>query len=410
MKKTILFFIILLMILFNNNNIFSLFITKDNQSTIEKSGKIYLVIIAIDVYKNRLNLENHVNDAKKIKNLLYSNYNIDKVIELYNYSATYENIENLFIKLKKDLKKEDSLLLYFSGHGYIDSYTNESYWICYDSGINEYLKEFWFPNRKLIEYLDGIISKQVLIINDSSFNNNLIKPIFPDKTSNFNDEYFLDAHSKKSRQFLGSGILETGIDESEFSDILYTTLRKLKKNYIDSVMIYNDIKKKMKESIPLLGEIQDLGHEQGASFVLLPRKQELVEIKEEKKEIKKEIPKEQIISQGELKPINKAGIALLPIGTSFTTAGILILVFDIGFLFQEVEEMINNQSDYSYSEYEELYNLNLALFISGIVVTTVGIATLSASIPLIIIKPKNKKISFNISINNSIEAFFLYKF
>ena len=74
------------------------------------------------------------------------------------------NLERGFKKLKKKiyyllhnpkkLKKDDSLLLYYSGHGYIDEKINEVYWLPYDSGINEYLKNLWFSNNELIKSLN----------------------------------------------------------------------------------------------------------------------------------------------------------------------------------------------------------------------------------------------------------------
>src|SRR4030042_1182560 len=86
-----------------------------NQETnLVKTGKQYLVVIALDKYQNRLPLEDRVKNAKDIKKLLYSKYEVDELLELYDFDATSKNINEIFLKLQREIKKEDSLLIYYS--------------------------------------------------------------------------------------------------------------------------------------------------------------------------------------------------------------------------------------------------------------------------------------------------------
>ena len=55
-------------------------------------GKQYLLLIAIDRYKEWLPLKNPVKDAREIKEILLTRYYIDRVIELYDTNATKANI------------------------------------------------------------------------------------------------------------------------------------------------------------------------------------------------------------------------------------------------------------------------------------------------------------------------------
>src|SRR4030042_1655096 len=121
MNKLIIFLIILIL--------FPIFILFNQEPKLIKSSKQYLVIIALDKYKNRLPLQDRVKDSKDIKKLLYSKYQIDEVLELYDFDATNVNIKELFLKLQRDLKKDDSLLIYYSGHGFVDKRSNEIYWL-----------------------------------------------------------------------------------------------------------------------------------------------------------------------------------------------------------------------------------------------------------------------------------------
>ena len=60
-----------------------------SQDLIQKKGKTYLVIVALDNYKNRLPIQGHVKDAIDLKWNIYSKYDIDEIVELYNIDATY---------------------------------------------------------------------------------------------------------------------------------------------------------------------------------------------------------------------------------------------------------------------------------------------------------------------------------
>ncbi len=117
-------------------------------------GDYYLFVIAVDAYVEAktgfLPLNNPCNDAKKIVKTLINHYTFVEPEEdpeskikvtlnqlpapktriLYNKNATYNNILGHFIALSKTLKEEDSLLVFFSGHGKMDR--GDSYIVPYD--------------------------------------------------------------------------------------------------------------------------------------------------------------------------------------------------------------------------------------------------------------------------------------
>lgn len=390
-----------------------------------KTGKQYLVIIALNKYKNRLPLNNRVENAKEIKNILYSKYEIDEVIELYDFEATSSKINETLTGLQRDLKKDDSLLLYYSGHGYIDQKINEVYWLPYDSGINEYLKNLWLSNSDLIKSLNKINAKQIFVISDSCFNLNLLEPFNPEEKIKFTDQYFLDSYSKNSRQFLCSGELETGIEKTEFSQLLINTLRKLRNDYIDPVMIYEDIKDKMNKSVPFLGVSKTLGHEDFASYVLFKRQKELA-IKETEEKIDnkiteaKQTEKEKIVVVKKLlpftslPPINKSGRILMMVSVPVLVSGLSLFGVDMFFMLTALNDKIYSGS--SYEEYVRTYRAHIIMFISSIVVSSIGLIGVVVSIPLIAYKEgafkKKEKVSlnFNMNLNNDFSLFMRYKF
>ena len=102
-----------------------------NNETNHQVGKNYLLIIAIDEYKDKKisNLNNAVRDAKTIKEELLKRYHFDSdhSLELVNNKATKKNIIDCFRKLIKICNDTDSLIVYYSGHGYFDEDFNHGF-------------------------------------------------------------------------------------------------------------------------------------------------------------------------------------------------------------------------------------------------------------------------------------------
>ncbi len=249
-------------------------------------GKQYLLIIAIDKYKYWNSLKNPVKDAKEIKDILINKYYIDEVIELYNEEATKENILKKFISLKDKLKIDDSLLIYYAGHGHLDEATNTGFWIPVDGGLDVYKQENWLPNIQVRGFISNLESTHICLISDSCFSGDILntsRSISPE----INSEYFKKAFILTSRQVLTSGASETVPDDSEFSRQLKMALKKNKNPYLDPLILYNEIRLGVTKTIPMFGHLKETGHQEGASFLLFLKLEDEKDFKEEEKEIVK---------------------------------------------------------------------------------------------------------------------------
>jgi|GEM_PF-3969111 len=91
-------------------------------------GKQYAVLIAVDRYKEWTSLRAPVADAKAIKTILESRYYIDEIVELYDEEASASGIRQLFGKLIDTVQSDDSVLIYYAGHGFTDRF-NTGFWI-----------------------------------------------------------------------------------------------------------------------------------------------------------------------------------------------------------------------------------------------------------------------------------------
>ena len=124
-----------------------------------KVGKNYLLVIGIDKYSNGIpRLNNAVSDAQLFKNALVERYQFEEgapyTIELYDEEATRGNIIQTFDQLILTLKKEDSLVFYFSGHGEYLKHVKTGYWVPVDA-INE-KRYTYLTNNTVLNMIDNI--------------------------------------------------------------------------------------------------------------------------------------------------------------------------------------------------------------------------------------------------------------
>ena len=90
-------------------------------------GEQWLLTIGINTYLSWPRLKTATNDAKALKNVLLERYHVDPshVIEHYDENATRKNILGTLRDLSRKINPDDSLLIFYAGHGHIAvSYTH----------------------------------------------------------------------------------------------------------------------------------------------------------------------------------------------------------------------------------------------------------------------------------------------
>jgi formylglycine-generating enzyme required for sulfatase activity len=230
-------------------------------------GTQYLVIVAINKYQEWPSLKQPVTDAKTLKDVITSRYYIDNVIELYDQNATKANILRLFIDLQNKLQLNDSVLFYYAGHGYMDASSNSGFWVPTDAGLDEYTQANWIPNSQIRGLIENLKARHFCLISDSCFSGDILD-VTRSKPPTVDDAYFKKAYERRARQVLTSGSSEAVPDKSEFSAMLIRALEENDKPYLDPLMLYDDIRLGVTETTPLLGDLRDTGHQEGASFIL----------------------------------------------------------------------------------------------------------------------------------------------
>ncbi len=131
-------------------------------------GKQWFFGVGISEYDEFPNLYNAVKDVTDVGELLVEDYGFlpEHAVTLFNDQATKENIINKLDEFVERVDEEDSLLVYFAGHGHMSAETKRGSWIpgnAKRSSTSRYLR-----NSTIRDYLADIKSKHTLLIADSS--------------------------------------------------------------------------------------------------------------------------------------------------------------------------------------------------------------------------------------------------
>jgi Tol biopolymer transport system component len=229
-------------------------------------GKRFAVLIAVDRYRNWIPLKNPVKDAREIKSILERRYYFDEVIELFDDQATKAGINRLFGKLIERLKPEDSVFIFFAGHGYLDPLSQTGFWIPVDGGTDRFSQENWIPNSQIRGFMASMKSRHVALASDSCFSGDILNPSRGIQ-GEINNEYFKNAYRRVSRQVLTSGASEPVPDASSFARQLKLALEGNRQPYLDCLMLYDQVRLGVSGSLPLFGALKDAGHQEGGSFL-----------------------------------------------------------------------------------------------------------------------------------------------
>ncbi len=246
----------------------------------ELKGELWLLTIGIDSYQNWNRLKTAVNDARAVRDILLQRYNLDRsrVLELYNEQATRKNIIAAFRGLTRKIKSDDSLIVFYAGHGHIDSITKEGSWIPVESGTDD--PSAWLSNHEVKNYLkiDAIKARHVLLISDSCFSGDFFRNSRGNSpfSREISDAALKKAYFRTSRQAITSGGLEPVADSgfsgnSVFSHFLVSSLAANEKPYLTPGELFSEVRAgvgKNAEQLPQFGDLHGVGSQEGGELLL----------------------------------------------------------------------------------------------------------------------------------------------
>ncbi len=198
------------------------------------SGEYWAVLIGIDEYAYAPNLESAVKDVRAVRAVLETRYGFhpDRIKQLLNVQATRKNIENTLYALSREAGPEDSVFIYYAGHGQYDQAGDHGWWVPTDGEPRQ--AGTLITNATVLRYIKGMQARHVYLVADSCFSGSLfgtraVPPI--------TDRWYAELYKERSRWGLTSGTTEPVADRglgghSPFAYFLLKVLRENEQPYL----------------------------------------------------------------------------------------------------------------------------------------------------------------------------------
>jgi len=193
-------------------------------------GDYWALLVGIDDYQNAPKLETAVKDVTGVRDVLVTRYgfSLEKITMLMNSSATRTNIEHELYNLSQLTKPDDSILIYYAGHGQYDEDGRLGWWVPVEGDPKN--PGTFITNASIRDYIEGMKARHVYLVADSCFSGTLfgksrgLPPI--------NDQFFSRLYQKRSRWGLTSGGNEPVADRGKggHSIFAYHFITLLKEN------------------------------------------------------------------------------------------------------------------------------------------------------------------------------------
>lgn len=235
-------------------------------------GNYHALIIANNDYEYLPKLDNAINDAYAIAALLEKKFKFQStVIE----NATRNQILAAIYELRK-INENDNIIIYYSGHGFIDSNAETAYWQPIDAQKNKPYS--WIHESELKSELRAISAKHVMILADSCFSGAILRGIEEMDIKNISKEIIISRNLKKRiRVAFTSGGEEPVLDggggkNSIFAKSLLEVLEEINEP-VEGRYVFNRVSEKIvlnAKQQPQYDPIYNAGGERGGDFIFVP--------------------------------------------------------------------------------------------------------------------------------------------
>lgn len=240
-------------------------------------GKYHALIIGNNSYSHYRSLETAVNDAKETEKVLRERFGFNTTLLL---NATRYDILSALNTLRESLTGNDNLLIYYAGHGELDSVNKRGYWLPVDAEPNNTAN--WISNVSISDILNTLPAKHVMVVADSCYAGTLSMASLP----RINEQMSPDAYNEwvsvmaksRARTVLTSGGIAPVLDgggsgHSVFARAFIDTLSRAS-GIVEGHAVFRDVLGKVRtrarelqhEQIPDYAPARYAGHEAGEFF------------------------------------------------------------------------------------------------------------------------------------------------
>jgi Caspase domain len=242
----------------------------ENRGAAVTNGNYYALVIGIDEYPSPLpSLKTAVADAQAVSSELREDYGF-QVQLLLNRDATRAHILDAITRYRDTLSANDSLLIYYAGHGYSDHEADKAYWLPADADSS------FSANRIIADDLTTGVrvlpARHVLVISDSCYSGTLTRDVDAPVQSGGQAAFISRMLRSRSRTLMASGGDEPVSDEGTngHSVFAYALLRALEltdgQMFTASDMFYGSVRGQVagkSEQLPEYSIIRNSSHDDG---------------------------------------------------------------------------------------------------------------------------------------------------
>lgn len=247
----------------------------NQESTSKTTGKNYLFAIGISSYQKFDPLPNAVKDIKDLAQLLLEEYSFEQVQLLIDQEANKDNIVDKLNDLRRIVKQDDRLLIYYSGHGYMDG--ERGFWIPVDAEPDKVSS--YVSNADVHDTLKSIKAKHLLLISDSCFSGSLLTRDVSTKMEGAFEEW-----DRKPSRFVfisGGGPVSDGKpgENSPFANGIINNLKENEEDTINICRLADRVTEQVRYNYKQQAEVSplfDAGH-MGGQFVFVKKRTEAKE-------------------------------------------------------------------------------------------------------------------------------------
>ena len=240
-------------------------------------GNYYALIIGNDAYQKLPVLKTPVADAKAVEQVLREHYGFKTRLLL---NATRYQTLSALNDLRERLTPQDNLLIYFAGHGELDTVNDRGNWLPVDAELDSSAN--WISNVAITDILNAMQATHIMVVADSCYSGTMTGTSVPRYSealpASEQKEWLETVVTLRARTVLTSGGVEPVLDvggggHSIFARAFVDALRH-NTQLLEGYTLYRDVLKNVsaearaldRQQTPEYAPILHAGHEAGEFF------------------------------------------------------------------------------------------------------------------------------------------------
>lgn len=243
-------------------------------------GEYYALVIGNQEYEQISNLKTPVNDARRIAQILKTKYGYTTKLLV---NANRYQILSAMNEMRENLTENDNLLIYYAGHGELDSVNLRGFWLPVDAEPENSAN--WISNVAITDMLNIMSAKHVMVVADSCYSGSLTRSSIARLQGGMSAEkkkrWYSMMSAARTRTVLTSGGVKPVLDSgggahSVFAKAFIDTLNN-NEQILEGYQLYRSVQKRVKaltkklkvEQDPQYAPLKFAGHEAG-EYLFLP--------------------------------------------------------------------------------------------------------------------------------------------